>query len=132
MCNSSSVKHKNVISVINYRLPEDFEISRIVQESGIINPWIRTSAKSGEGVKEAFNLIVRYIMAADTWNPPAMDPLDSILDPHGYSLSSPEYNRNRVRSDESDKAEIPESEEDNIVRLPQDTAKPNLVPLCFC
>ena len=97
-----------------------------MQENGLIHPWIKTSAKSGEGVKDAFKLVVRYIMAMDTWNPPISDPLDPILSPS--TLSSPEYQRNRARTDDSGKAEEPT--EEGVINL--STTKPSLLPLCFC
>ena len=60
------------------RLPTDLEISKIVQEYNFIPKWFKTSAKNGEGVKDAFNVIVRYIMAMDTWNEPLTDPDGSL------------------------------------------------------
>ena len=60
-------------------LPSDLEISKIVQENNFIPKWFRTSAKNGDRVKDAFNVIVRYIMAMDTWNEPLKDP-DGILE----------------------------------------------------
>ena len=41
-------------------LPSDLEISEIVQNHNFIPKWIKTSAKTGAGVREAFNIIVRY------------------------------------------------------------------------
>ena len=117
-----------------FRLPNDLEISRIVQENGLIHPWIKTSAKSGEGVKDAFKLIVRYIMAMDTWNPPISEPFDSILAPSGAesTLSSPEYQRNRAKTDDSAKAEEPK-EEENVIHLQSTRSSTTaMMPFCLC
>lgn len=110
------------------RLPSDLEISTLVQERGLIHPWIKTSAKSGHNVKDAFNLIVRYIMAVDTWNPPMLDPDGS------FDWSVPGLNpKNSSASDESAKAEEAVSlgdDNDDIVNLHE---KPSgASSLCFC
>lgn len=65
------------------KLPNDYDISKMVNDKGFIPKWIKTSAKTGEGVNDAFNLVVRYILAMDTWNEPTVDPdfsLDSSID----------------------------------------------------
>ena len=46
-------------------LPSDLEISEIVQNNNFIPKWIKTSAKTGAGVREAFNIIVRYEVRED-------------------------------------------------------------------
>ena len=56
------------------KLPNDYDISKMVNDKGFIPKWIKTSAKTGEGVNDAFNLVVRYILAMDTWNEPTVDP----------------------------------------------------------
>jgi len=67
VCNKSDLERDPM-------LPNDFEISRIVQEWGFVPKWIKTSAKTGDGVNDAFNLIVRYVMTMDTWNEALLDP----------------------------------------------------------
>jgi len=74
------------LHIIHYRLPNDFEISKIVHDHGFVPKWIRTSAKTGEGVNDAFNLIVRYVMAMDSWSAPMLDP-DEFSFTSGSSLS---------------------------------------------
>jgi len=49
-------------------LPDDLEISKEVQERGFAPKWYKTSAKTGENVEEAMNLIIKYIMTLDTWS----------------------------------------------------------------
>lgn len=49
-------------------LPDDLEISRAVQERGFVPKWYKTSAKTGDNVEEAMNLIIKYIMTLDTWS----------------------------------------------------------------
>lgn len=49
-------------------LPDDLEISRVVQERGFVPRWFKCSAKTGENVVDAMNLVVRYIMTLDTWS----------------------------------------------------------------
>ena len=107
------------------RLPSDLEISTLVQEKGLIHPWIKTSAKTGHNVKDAFNLIVRYIMAVDTWNPPMLDPDGS------FDTSVPGLNPPNTSSDDSAKAEEAVSVDDeDIVNLHE---KPSgTLSLCFC
>ena len=47
---------------------------------------LRTSAKTGEGIDEAMRMMLKYIMAVDTWNRPLRDlyfvalPLDNNLE----------------------------------------------------
>ena len=82
------------------RLPDDFEISRIVHEKGFVPRWIKASAKTGEGINDAFNLVVRYIMAMDSWNPPVYDPDPHLsfgdLTPGGQSVGSNEGVKKRL------------------------------------
>ena len=100
-------------------LPSDLEISTLVQEKGLIHPWIKTSAKSGLNVKDAFNLIVRYIMAVDTWNPPMLDP-DGTLD-----ISMPGLNRSSDGSAKAEEALSVDGDEndDNLVNLAKSHSK---------
>ena len=42
VCNKSDLERDPM-------LPNDFEISRIVQERGFVPKWIKTSAKNGDG-----------------------------------------------------------------------------------
>lgn len=57
-------------------LPDDLEISRTVQERGFVPKWYKTSAKTGENVEEAMNLIVKYIMTLDNWSDGGGSPAD--------------------------------------------------------
>ena len=110
-------------------LPSDLEISEIVQNHNFIPKWIKTSAKTGAGVREAFNIIVRYtqrghlkkvfpsgqilreinfryVMTMDTWNQALNDP-DGSLVSEAYSF----YQGN------VDDDEVFEATNDQIVRL---------------
>jgi len=49
-------------------LPDDLEISRVALERGFVPKWYKTSAKTGENVEEAMNLIIKYIMTLDDWS----------------------------------------------------------------
>ena len=51
-------------------MPDDTAISEFAQEAGFIPKWYRTSAKTGEGIDEAMRMMLKYIMAVDTWNRP--------------------------------------------------------------
>ena len=42
-------------------LPDDFEISKIVQDHGFVPKWVKTSAKTGDGVRDAVNLMIRQV-----------------------------------------------------------------------
>ena len=55
------------------RLPDDLAISQFVHEAGFVPKWFKTSAKSGDGIKEAVSLLSRYIITMDTWNEPLKD-----------------------------------------------------------
>ena len=94
VCNKSDLER-------DPNLPNDFEISRIVQEKGFVPKWIRTSAKTGEGVSDAFNLIVRYIMTMDSWSDPLLDPdSDSFeLSSYSHDLSST-FDQKHSKSDQ--------------------------------
>lgn len=97
------------------RLPNDLEISRIVQEYNFIPKWFKTSAKNGEGVKDAFNVIVRYIMAMDTWNEPLQDPdgsLESSFASYPGSISWLQEQHQQQSKDE-----VFEANNENVVRL---------------
>ena len=49
-------------------IPDDLEVSRMVQEGGFVPKWFRCSAKTGEGVDDLMNLLIKYIIALDTWS----------------------------------------------------------------
>jgi len=61
------------------RIPNDLGVSEFAQENGFVPGWIKTSAKTGEGVEKAVKTIVRYIMAMDTWNSPLTSSEDNDL-----------------------------------------------------
>ena len=94
VCNKSDLER-------DPNLPNDFEISRIVQEQGFVPKWIKTSAKTGDGVSDAFNLIVRYIMTMDSWSDPLLNPdSDSLeLSSCSYDLNST-FDRTHSESDQ--------------------------------
>jgi len=94
VCNKSDLER-------DPNLPDDFEISKLVQEQGFVPKWIKTSAKTGDGVSDAFNLIVRYIMTMDSWSDPLLDPdSDSLeLSSCSYDLNST-FDRTRSGSDQ--------------------------------
>jgi len=55
-------------------MPDDTAISEFAQEAGFVPKWYRTSAKTGEGIDEAMRMMLKYIMAVDTWNRPLRNP----------------------------------------------------------
>ena len=91
VCNKSDLERDPL-------LPNDFEISRIVQERGFVPKWIKTSAKTGEGVNDAFNLIVRYVLTIDSWNDPILDPDSDSLELSSCSFG--DLNSTRSESDQ--------------------------------
>ncbi|XP_059084201.1 ras-related protein Rab-38-like [Tigriopus californicus] len=55
-------------------LPCDLTISEFATEKGFVPKWYKTSAKTGDGIEDALRILVKYIMAMDTWNRPLADP----------------------------------------------------------
>ena len=54
-------------------MPDDTAISEFAQDAGFVPKWYRTSAKTGEGIDEAMRMMLKYIMAVDSWNRPLRD-----------------------------------------------------------
>ena len=54
-------------------MPDDTAISEFAQDTGFVPKWYRTSAKTGEGIDEAMRMMLKYIMAVDSWNRPLRD-----------------------------------------------------------
>jgi hypothetical protein len=96
----------------------------MVHEHGFIPKWIRTSAKTGNGVSDAMNLLIRYIMAMDTWNNPMMDPDGSFEDFDPYS---PVFSRNNTRIIEALEAE---DVTNDVIRIGSIKAAKKSVCLC--
>jgi len=116
------------------RLPNDLDISTLVQERGFVPKWIKTSAKTGEGVTDAFKLVVRYVMAMDDWNSPMMNPDEaetSFESSAGLDMSYQVWNHSTDGSDEAALEALSANDEEGVVVLNK-ADQPQKSRQCYC